>query len=84
MLSQIKLYVPGGWSSTAREHMIDQCQQRNLPFVDRDGCADRTLLKSGIKVIKYKAGMELPENYIFFSHTYMEDLPHNVTLCKAS
>jgi hypothetical protein len=84
MLSQIKLHVPGGWSSTAREHMIDQCTDRALPFVDVDGVADRTLMKSGIQVIKYKAGMPLPENYIFFGHRHLEDLPFNITLCKAS
>lgn len=81
---QVKLCVPGGWSSTAREHMVDLWEQRKLPFIDRGAVADRTLLKCGIKIIAYKEGMTLPDNYIFFAHKGMDDLPHNITLNRGS
>lgn len=81
---QVKLCVPGGWSSTAREHMVDLWEQRKLPFIDRDDVVDRTLMKCGIEIITYKEGMTLPENYIFFAHSWMNDLPHNITLNRGS
>jgi hypothetical protein len=81
---QIKLCVPGGWSTAAREHMVDLWETRKLPFIDRAGVADRTLLKSGIQVIKYKEGMKLPDEYVFFGHRGMDDLPHNITLNRGT
>ena len=81
---QIKLCVPGGWSTAAREHLVDLWEARKLPFIDRAAVADRTLLKCGISVIKYKEGMKLPDEYVFFGHRGMDDLPHNITLNRGT
>jgi hypothetical protein len=64
--------------------MVDLWEQRKLPFIDRAGVVDRTLLKCGIKVIAFKEGMQLPDEYIFFAHKGMDDLPHNITLNRGS
>jgi hypothetical protein len=84
MTTQVKLHVPGGWCPNARDHLIETCERFKLPFVDRDSVCDRTLLKAGIEIINYKKNKNLPKNYVFFSHFGMDDLPHNITLSRAS
>jgi hypothetical protein len=84
MANQIKLHVAGGWSNAVRDIVIELCEERKLPFIDRASCADRAMKKSGITIINYKPGMKLPDDYLFYGHRGMDDLPYSTTIGRGA